>query len=94
MPGFPVLEQGILKVPCLDCKETFQYPLTRSNNYSKICPKCRERRTKENKRKHEDRRNSPTASAPEKDVYAILCDIPDYVMHPVKFIDVAIRTCQ
>ena len=94
MQGLAVLEQGILTIVCLDCKHKFQYPITRSNNYSKICPDCRKTRTTHNKRKHEERRNSAGPAAPEKDIYSALCEIPDYVMHPVKVIDVAIKACQ
>jgi hypothetical protein len=84
--------QGIIEITCADCQLPFQHQITRSNNNPRMCLDCRKIRTTANKRRHEERRTS-TPAKPSKEIYEALCDIPDYVMHPVKFIDAAIKVC-
>jgi hypothetical protein len=83
----------VFVIPCIGCQQSFKYTATRSNNYSKICPACRKFRTAANKKRHEERRSSSSSSKPTKEVYRTLDDIPDYVIHPVKFIDAYIKAC-
>ena len=78
---------------CCNCPAKFRYPITRSNNYSKLCPTCRESRTAANKKRFDGRRGTPTSPIKDREVYEALCNIPDYVMHPVRIVDAAIRQC-
>jgi hypothetical protein len=91
MPG-TIEFQGVISITCVDCGFSFQHPITRSNNNPIMCLSCRKIRTTANKRRHEERRTS-NPPKPNKEVYEALLEIPDYVMHPVKFIDAAIRVC-
>lgn len=84
-------QQQFMTINCADCKKDFHYPYTRSNNYSKFCESCRKIRTASNKRRFDERRSSSAEPAPQRDIFAMLEDIPDYVMHPVRLIDAAMR---
>ncbi len=89
--AFP--QQSVI-LKCEDCTNDFRYALTRSNNYPHFCPKCRKLRTASNKRLYDRIRTGEPEPAPPIEVRATLWQIPDYVMHPAKIVDAAIRECR
>lgn len=85
------LQKSHTTLKCAECGGSFKYPATRSNNYSKFCEACRKLRTAANKRRFDERRSSSGPGPAARDVHAMLESIPDYIVHPVRIIDAAIR---
>jgi hypothetical protein len=47
-----------------------------------------------NKRRFDELRMASKNITPQKDIKTVLDAIPDYIMHPTRVIDAAIRQCE